>query len=204
MVQRLGYMRSCCKFLVWYRYACSFSIPKFSILFALLRFFLTRFSSRSQFFIKIMTKGVNNDRLTETPLEYCILAAGTAVAWVYAVELNITICLTFKRKGGLYFWSLLLSSWGLTLHALGFILKFLVGTGWRLNIPLITTGWVAMVTGQSFVLYSRLHLVVRNQRALRYILYLILTNVFALHLPMVIFTYGSNSPSPGPWIGKFN
>lgn len=123
---------------------------------------------------------------------------------MYALELNITVFLTFRRKGELYFWSLLISSWGLTFHAVGFILKFLVGTSWLLSIPLITTGWVAMVTGQSFVLYSRLHLVVRDQRTLRYILYLILTNVLALHLPTVIFTYGSNSPNPGPWIGKFN
>lgn len=149
----------------------------------------------------MIAKGVSNGTLM---VEHCILAASTAVAWVYALELNITIFLTFKRKGGLYFWSLLLSSWGLTFHALGFVLKFLVGTSWLLSIPLITTGWVAMVTGQSFVLYSRLHLVVRDQRLLRYILYLILTNVFALHLPTVIFTYGSNSPNPGPWIGKFN
>lgn len=151
-----------------------------------------------------MAKGVTNGALTQDPLDYCILAAGTAVAWVYAIELNITIFLTFKRRGGLYFWSLLISSWGLTFHALGFILKFLVGTSWLLNIPLITTGWVAMVTGQSFVLYSRLHLVVRSQKILRYLLFLILFNVMALHIPTVVFTYGSNSPNANTWIGKFN
>lgn len=143
-----------------------------------------------------MAIGVSNGTLMDNPFEYCILAEGTAVVWVYAFELNI-IFLTFKRKGKLYFWSLLISSWGLTFHALGFVLKFVVGTSWLLGIPFITTGWVA-------VLYSRLHLIVRDERALRYILYLLLSNVFALHLPMVIFTYGSNSPNPGPWMDKFN
>lgn len=105
---------------------------------------------------------------------------------MYASELNITIFLTFKHRGGLYFWSLLISSRDLTLHALGFILIFLVGTSWLLRIPLITTGWVAMVTNQSFVIYSYMHLVVQSQRTLRYILYIILTSVFALQLVNVI------------------
>ena len=153
-----------------------------------------------------MAKGVATGALSEDPLDYCILAAGTAVAWVYAVELNIIILLTFKRKRGLYFWSLLISSWGLTLHALGFILKFLVGTSWLVDIPMITTSWVAMVTGQAFVLYSRLHLVVRNPKILRYVLRLILFHILALHVPTVIFTYGANSPSAtsGGWAARFN
>lgn len=153
-----------------------------------------------------MAKGVTTDVLSEDPLDYCILATGTAVAWVYAIELNLLIFLTFKRKGGLYFWSLLISSWGLSLHGLGFILKFLVGTSWLLDIPMITTGWVAMVTGQAFVLYSRLHLILRDLRILRCILRLILFNVLTLHVPIVLFTYGSNSPSAtsGNWTSRFN
>ena len=90
------------------------------------------------------TGGVKSGALPYDPIDYCILAAGTAVAWVYAVELNITIMLTFKRRRGLYFWALLISSWGLSVHALGFILKFLVGVNWALNITLISAGWVAM------------------------------------------------------------
>lgn len=151
-----------------------------------------------------MSKGVTTGILLEDPLDYCILAAGTAVAWVYAIELHVTIFVTFRRKRGLYFWSLLVSSWGLAIHALGFILKFLVGTTWLLNIPLITTGWVAMVTGQALVLYSRLHLVVRNRKTLRNVLCLIFFNVMAL--PTIIFTYGSNSSSANTslWARKFN
>lgn len=149
-----------------------------------------------------MTTGI----ISEDPLDYCILAAGTAVAWVYAIELNVTIFVTFRRKRGLYFWSLLVSSWGLSIHALGFVLKFFVGTTWPLNIPLITMRWVAMVTGQKFVLYSRLHLVVRSRKTLRNVLCPILFNAMALHVPMIIFTYGSNSSSAntGLWAREFN
>lgn len=61
-----------------------------------------------------------------------------------------------------------------------------------------------MVTGQAFVLYSRLHLVVRNQRTLRIVLWMIIFNAFALHVPTIVFTYGSNSPDANAWTGDFN
>ena len=61
-----------------------------------------------------------------------------------------------------------------------------------------------MVTGQAFVLYSRLHLVVRNQRTLRYILWMIIIDAICLHTPTIVFTYGSNSSSAAFWTPKFN
>lgn len=95
--------------------------------------------------------GVSSGALPYSPVQYCILAAGTAVAWVYAVEINIVVFLTFKQHNGLYFWSLLISSWGIVLHALGFILKFLVGINWVLACTIIDVGWVPMVTGVSML-----------------------------------------------------
>lgn len=61
-----------------------------------------------------------------------------------------------------------------------------------------------MVTGQAFVLYSRLHLVVRNPRTLRIVLWMIIFDAFALHVPTIVFTYGSNSPNADAWTGDFN
>ncbi|MCJ1482204.1 hypothetical protein MMC06_002367 [Schaereria dolodes] len=153
--------------------------------------------------VKRATQGVTG-ALPYNPVEYCILAAGTAIAWAYMIELDLTIFLSFKRRSGVYFWSLLISSWGCSLHALGFILKFLVGTSWLVELPFVEVGWVSMVTGQAFVLWSRLHLVVRNQRTLHYVLYLIIFDAIILHLPTIIFTYGSNSPNADFWTPKFN
>lgn len=148
--------------------------------------------------------GVAAGILPYSPVQYCILAAGTAVAWVYVIELNITIFMTFKRRSGLYFWSLLISSWGISLHALGFILKFLVGVNWVLACTVVDVGWVAMVTGQAFVLYSRLHLIVRNQRTLRFVLCMILFDAAAFHIPTIITFFGSNSAHGADWTAKFN
>ena len=153
--------------------------------------------------LKRETTGVTG-ALAYDPLQYCILAAGTAIAWLYTIELDIVVLYTFRRRTGLYFWSLLISSWGCTLHALGFILKFLVGASWVIDLPFIEVGWVCMVTGQAFVLYSRLHLVVRKQRTLHYVLALILVDAVILHVPTIIFTYGSNSPNASVWVDKFN
>lgn len=153
--------------------------------------------------LKRETTGVTG-ALAYDPLQYCILAAGTAIAWLYTIELDIVVLYTFRRRSGLYFWSLLISSWGCTLHALGFILKFLVGASWVIDLPFIEVGWVCMVTGQAFVLYSRLHLVVRKQKTLHYVLALILVDAVALHVPTIIFTYGSNSPNASAWTDKFN
>lgn len=61
-----------------------------------------------------------------------------------------------------------------------------------------------MVTGQAFVLFSRLHLVVRNRKTLRLVLFIIIFDVFALHLPTIIMTVGSNSPNSAFWVPKFN
>ena len=78
--------------------------------------------------------------LEYTALQVGVLAACSAIAWAYTIELDLLILYTFRRRSGLYFWSLLISSWGCSLHAIAFILKFLVGASWLLYTPLIEVG----------------------------------------------------------------
>ena len=139
------------------------------------------------------------DGTTGKPIAYdqgtwMAIAAFTAVAWYNVAELNIQVFLTFKRHRGLYFWSLLISSYGCVLHALGFLLKFfeLIHNDY-VSVTIITIGWYCMVTGQAVVLYSRLHLVVREQKILRGILGMIIFDAICFHIPTTILTYGSNS-----------
>lgn len=131
---------------------------------------------------------------------YMAIAAFTAVAWYNVAELNIQVFLTFKRHRGLYFWSLLISSYGCVLHALGFLLKMLELTTYDyISVTILTVGWYCMVTGQAVVLYSRLHLVVREQKVLRGILIMIILDAILFHIPTTVLTYGSNSP---PYVGN--
>ena len=138
--------------------------------------------------------GTTGKRIEFDQGTWMAIAAFTAVAWYNVAELNIQVFLTFKRHRGLYFWSLLISSYGCVLHALGFLLKFfeLIHNDY-VSVTIITVGWYAMVTGQAVVLYSRLHLVVREQRILRGILAMIIFDAICFHIPTTILTYGSNS-----------
>ena len=60
-----------------------------------------------------------------------------------------------------------------------------------------------MVSGQSFVLYSRLNLVVRSKAILNTVLAFIIIDGFAFHTPIFVFIYGANSPHPR-WVSNFN
>lgn len=137
--------------------------------------------------------------------DYMAIAAFTAVAWYNVAELNVQVFLTFKRHRGLYFWSLLISSYGCVLHALGFLLKFFqLTSNDYLSVSIITVGWYAMVTGQAVVLYSRLHLVVREQRILRGILIMIIVDAICFHIPTTVLTYGSNTSNASKYTPAFN
>lgn len=115
-----------------------------------------------------------------------------------ALELLILIFTTFRTKKGLYFWSLLVSSIGLIPYALGFSLKLLgawSGQARWTGIVLLTVGWYAMVTGQSVVLWSRLHLIVSGERGRKILLYtgwMIVIDAIVLHISTSVVTFGSN------------
>jgi hypothetical protein len=75
-----------------------------------------------------------------------------------------------------------------------------------LSVTVLSIGWWTMVTGQSVVLYSRLHLVLGDERILRWVLRLIVLNVFVLHIPTTILTYGANIVHSGDvvWVNGYN
>lgn len=109
------------------------------------------------------------------------------------IELTVWVFYVFRRYTGLYFWSVLITTWGVTLHAIGFVLKDCVPScPWQLSTTIAEIGWVSMVSGFSVVLYSRLHLVIRNQRTLRLVLAMIITDAFLFHVPTVVFQYGTS------------
>jgi hypothetical protein len=74
------------------------------------------------------------------------IAAFSAIAWYNVIDLNVLIWFTFKRRQGLYFYSLLISSWGIFVYQLAFLMKFF--QVWKNNyvsVSLITIGWYCMV-----------------------------------------------------------
>ncbi|KAI0121359.1 hypothetical protein BJ170DRAFT_588182 [Xylariales sp. AK1849] len=128
-----------------------------------------------------------------------------AIALYNVVELNIITFNTFKRRSGLYFWSFLIAVNGIAPCAIGFILKdHGLSPSPYLDVTLIIVGWMGMVTGQSVVLYSRLHLVMHDRTRLRLVLSMIIVNAIICHIPTSILIYGANSPNPHPWDFIYN
>jgi len=133
------------------------------------------------------------------------IIAFTALSLYNAVELNVIIFSSFKRRRGLYFWSFLAATNGIFPHSIGFLLKNVLNSHtFGFYITLVAIGWVPMVTGQSLVLYSRLHLIFRNPFWLRMVLAMILTNAFVLHVPIIILMYGANSSHDNSWVPVYD
>ncbi|UKZ53211.1 hypothetical protein TrVGV298_007003 [Trichoderma virens] len=104
---------------------------------------------------------------------------------------------TFRRYSGLYFWAFVTSTTGIALSCSGFMIKFFSpkSLGY-LSCTLSLAGWVCMVTGQSLVLWSRLHLVMRNPGLLRIILWIIIVDAIVCHGTVIPMVYGSFSNNP--------
>jgi hypothetical protein len=72
---------------------------------------------------------------------------------IKCLELLAVVFLTFSRSRGVYFWFLLVASWGYY-PLLGILTKFfnrIPRNSW-VSEPLLTIRWWTMVTGQSVVL----------------------------------------------------
>lgn len=132
------------------------------------------------------------------------MAGFFSISCYNVIEINFSIFYTFKRRRGLYFWSMLVASWGIMIHAIAVLLRFF---SLAPNFPMcvvIVIGWYAMVTGQAVVMYSRLHLVVYNQKIIRWVLIMIITNFCILHIPVTILFFGSNLQDSKLFITPFN
>ncbi|EUC42738.1 hypothetical protein COCMIDRAFT_28703 [Bipolaris oryzae ATCC 44560] len=139
------------------------------------------------------------------PTMKVIVAVFLSIALYNFLELNVYILTLFKRRSGLYFWSFTVATYGVLFNSIGYMLMHLVNIKTKnVYATLILIGWCCMITGQSVVLYSRLHIVMHNLRWLKYVLTMIIVNAIWLHIPVIIIVYGTNSANPKPWIPVYN
>lgn len=124
------------------------------------------------------------------------MAGLAAVSWYIGIEINLSLFLLFKRRRGLYFWSCAISAWGVILQPLFMILAdFDVWTDHVPSLVMIYLTWFIMVIPQSWVLYSRLYLLMHETRALTTIKYILIFNSIVFSIPtMVIGTLAVSSP----------
>jgi hypothetical protein len=138
--------------------------------------------------------------MLDSTVIHVVVVVFLSVAIYNFIELNVHIFATFKRRSGLYFWSFTIATWGILFNCTGYLLKHLeITKEGNIYATLILTGWCSMTSGQSVVLYSRLHIVMHNKRRLRAVLIMIITNAIWLHIPIIVLVYGANSNNPGPF-----
>ncbi|MCJ1464115.1 hypothetical protein MMC07_002728 [Pseudocyphellaria aurata] len=124
------------------------------------------------------------------PGEEIAASAFVGMTLYLLVEVNFIIYRAFKKRHGLYFWSMQIGTLGNLMATVGTILKYFGSPStdviWPLYTFFIVVGWGIYTTAQSLVLYSRLHLVMRNPRIQRYILYLIVATIFIFVIPHLV------------------
>ncbi|PYH43470.1 uncharacterized protein BP01DRAFT_99268 [Aspergillus saccharolyticus JOP 1030-1] len=133
-----------------------------------------------------------------------VISAFAAITWYNAIELVVLCLTTFQRYRGCYFWSLLITSFSLIPHVLGYTLfLFTPFVSRYISVTLIVLTWYCMVTGHSLVLWSRLHLVLQHPKLLHWILGLIILDAVLFHVPTTVLLYGALTKAPA-WQAGYN
>ncbi|CAG8890516.1 unnamed protein product [Penicillium egyptiacum] len=134
-----------------------------------------------------------------------IFAALASLAWYNAIELIILCFFSFRRWNGTYFWSLLIASGCIIPYCLGFVLLFFpTGVTPWLCVTLVVLGWYGVITGQSVVLWSRLHLVLQNRKLLRGVLWMICVDAMIFHIPTTVLLYGTVAYPTSRWARAYD
>lgn len=122
-----------------------------------------------------------------------------------ASEVILVTYLKYRHLRTLYFWSIMSSATGVIMCTLSQIINILVvGRSNLVPAALGSLGWIPMVTGQSLVLYSRLHLLYIDAWILRLVLSMIIVDGITFHVTGVVLIMGSNSNHPGPYLMPYS
>ncbi|KAJ5478808.1 hypothetical protein N7530_004317 [Penicillium desertorum] len=141
-----------------------------------------------------------NSKTAGNEVQSHVFAVFAAIAWYNAIELIVLCFVSFKRRRGIYFWSLLVSSTSIVPLCLGYVLLFFsTGVSPYICVTLVVFGWVPMVTGQSVVLWSRLHLVLQNPNILSRVLWMIIVDAIIFHIPIIVLLYGTVAVPDSAW-----
>ncbi|KAL6704092.1 hypothetical protein ACN47E_008755 [Coniothyrium glycines] len=123
-----------------------------------------------------------------------------ALAVSHAFEVFIKIFRRFRSYKGVYFYSLIAASIGIIIHAFGyFIRNYDISDSAPLEITMACGGGMLMITGQSIVLWSRLHLISPGRRD-RWLLIMIIADCIIVQGGATTLFAGSNSSNSAPWL----
>jgi hypothetical protein len=128
---------------------------------------------------------LNKDGTSNNGSMLAAMGVFTGIALMCNFELFVFIATKFKRRNGLYFWSLLVASVGALLHSIEVIMVYFVAADlprWSFGITGVL-GYLLYVPAQYLVLYSRLCVFSSSTRLLRWVLILTSTEFIMITIP---------------------
>lgn len=145
---------------------------------------------------RVDTNNISDTRQLSSGERFLVACFLGAAIW-NAVGMFPMIFLTFKRLWTLYFWAMILSTIGILICSASQIISVATPqVNTMINGVMSCVGWVFMVTGQSLVLYSRLHLLAITPSVLRMVLWMIIINGIVIHTTGTVLTVGTRLQSP--------
>lgn len=122
--------------------------------------------------------------------ESIIVTVTTTVSVYSACELLLMIASRFKEWRSLYFISLTVATLGVIPYVVGFVCEYFQLATYWLTMTLSSIGWVCLITGQAFVLYSRLGLILSDARILKAVKWMIIIDAIIFHVSTTVVQYG--------------
>jgi hypothetical protein len=120
-----------------------------------------------------------------------IVTLSVGLALFNSLEMILLISTTFKRWKGLYFWSLSICNLGVILYVLGFMMGYFSLGPLPLSRTINDVGWILMIAFQSLVLYSRLGLILDNDKILNGVKWMIITITVFILPTVVVLDFGT-------------
>jgi hypothetical protein len=117
----------------------------------------------------------------------------TSMGILCGIDMIVLIAITFQRRSGLYFWSLLMATVFQLCFNISALLRFwvLFERSYWLYWIFFVPGYVLFPLFEYLVLYSRLSLLAASSRTLRWVLTAALVEVIFFELPTVVIIVGA-------------
>lgn len=136
-----------------------------------------------------MSTVTSDQHFTEWDTQSLIVLTTAAVSVYNGFELLLMIFSRFKDWHSLLFISLTIATCGVIPYFVGFTCEYFRVVPYWASMLLSTIGWIALITGQAVVLYSRLGLIVNSTRILKFVKWMIIIDAIIFHTPTTVVQY---------------
>lgn len=126
-----------------------------------------------------------------------VVVTFSSIAIYNCLEIYLWAFYAFKRRQGLYFWSLQAATLGILMHTIFQLTSTYNRIPPMPSSMLTVLGYYLMSVSPLFVLYSRLHIISLDSRKIRWIFFLIIGISSMLIVPSIIITVGAVCDVPG-------